>query len=162
MRHLTDLGQTHQKVQPKHKGRTGQLATIIAVFNQALQVARFVSKTTCTWECEEKELEKTLCETAGLQYYMMGSCFEVFRNSKSNASTPITLLSFVKGCYKNIRKIHLLSQSLWRMRLWPLVKWNGTTGLKKMPCKKEAASDAEAGQQLGGSRCQGKHHWLLH
>lgn len=49
MRHLTDLGQTHQKAQPKHKGRTGQLVTITAVFKQALEVATFA------WGCEGKE-----------------------------------------------------------------------------------------------------------
>lgn len=59
MRHLTDLGQTHQKVQPKHKGR---LVTITAGFNQALEVATFA------WGGEGKELEKSCCETAGLQY----------------------------------------------------------------------------------------------
>lgn len=68
MRHLTVLGQTHQKVQPKHKGRTGQLVTTTTVFNQALEVARFVSKTPFAWGCEGKELEKSCCETAGLQY----------------------------------------------------------------------------------------------
>lgn len=64
MRHLTDLGQTRQKVQPKYKGRTGQLVTITAVFNQALEVARFVSKTTFAWGCEGKEMKKACYETA--------------------------------------------------------------------------------------------------
>lgn len=57
MRHLIDLGQTCQKAQPKHEGRTGQLVILTAVFNQALEVARFVSKTTPAWGCEEKEMK---------------------------------------------------------------------------------------------------------
>ena len=57
MRHLIDLGQTHQKAQPKHEGRTGQLVTLMTVFNQALEVARFVSKSTPAWGCEGKELK---------------------------------------------------------------------------------------------------------
>lgn len=57
MRHLIDLGQTHQKAQPKHEGRIGQLVTLTAVFNQAFEVTRFVSKTTPAWGCQVKELK---------------------------------------------------------------------------------------------------------
>jgi len=60
MRHLIDLGQTHQKAQPKHEGRTGQSVTLTAVFNWALKVATFVSKTTPASGCEGKQLKNEI------------------------------------------------------------------------------------------------------